>query len=93
VGQSLITPFGGSVELGSGGKDRLVVVVNEQPDGPNEIGQGFREGKGLAYSARTALAKGGIEAFQVIGLTAALFTRAMTLGWQHGGIGGQFIRV
>lgn len=67
--------------------------MDEQPDRANEIAQGFGEREGLANQTGTAGRQGGVEAFQMIGLAAALLARAMAFGGQDNAVGGQRIRV
>ena len=77
----------GSAESGSGGQDTPVVIVNEQPDGAGEVTQRFGERERLAHQTGTTLAEGGIETFQMIGLTTAFWAGTMAFGRQDSAVG------
>ncbi len=63
-----------------------IIMVNEIPNGPNVVGELFREGQGFAHQPTTALAKGVVEAFDATGFAAGFIHSLVPFGRQNAGI-------
>ena len=61
--------------------------MDKIPDSTNVIGEFFREGQGFAHQTTATLAKGVVEAFEAISLTAGFIDSFVTFGRQHPEIG------
>lgn len=62
-------------------------MVDEEPDSPNVVSQGFGEGQGFANQPRNPLSKGVVETLDVVGQAGFFIHLMVAFVVEDGGIG------